>query len=108
MSPEDVPGGFRYRWTDDRLDDWALSLRELPMAMVEMQGDLKQATAGVHNCHEAVRELREGFDQYKEDEREEKEQERRDRKADRRWTITAIFAAAGLVISALGLLAGRL
>ena len=108
MSPEDIPGGYRYRWTDDRLDDWALALRELPMAMSELQGDLKRALEGVRGCHEAVRDLRDDFDRYKEDEREEKAQERKDRKSDRRWTITAVFAAAGLVISALGLLAGRL
>lgn len=92
MNPSD-------RWTDERLDDLAntvRTMRDLPMrtAVLENRVDTFNADlrADLLDCKRGIEKLH-----------EIRAQERKERKADFRWMIGAIFTAAMLVIAALGL-----
>lgn len=114
----------RLRWTDSRLDDRfetvtgeLRALRDVPTKLGEMKGDVKRVQSDTNALHSSLRELTEDFAAYVEKQqkaheadRKEREQlheaQRLERKSDRRWIVGAVFTAAGLIIAAVGLLAG--
>lgn len=102
---------------DGRIDDVQNEVRAargLPEAMAKMAGEIAklavvidQHRKDVTACHDAVRDLRKDFENYREGQEEMQESHRLERKTDRRWMFGAVFTAAALVISAVGILAGQ-
>lgn len=83
------------------------ALRDLPMAMGEMKGELKRITEDTNRCHAAVREMREDFERFKDHQSELEDRRRLERKSDRRWIVGTGLTSASLVIAAIALLADR-
>ena len=82
------------------LIDETRALRSLPERLAEFAVEFRNLRSDVGNCFEAIRDA--------EDKREKREEEQRlERKSDRRWMVGSAMTAAGLVIAALGILAGK-
>lgn len=75
-------------------------MRDLPKHLAEFAVEFRNLRQDVGHCFEAIRDA--------EAKREKREEEQRlERKSDRRWMFGSAMTAAGLVIAALGLLAGK-
>src|SRR4051812_21018935 len=75
-------------------------MRDLPTKLAEIAVEFRGMRADIGNCFEAIRDA-----EAKRGAREE--EQRLERKSDRRWMFGSAMTAAGLVIAALGLLAGK-
>lgn len=82
------------------LTDEMRALRNLPDSLAEFAVEFRYLRRDVGSCFDAIR--------VAEEKREHREEEQRlERKSDRRWIFGSAMTAAGLVIAALGLLAGK-
>ena len=98
----------RVRWTDSRLDDKFETLTAELRAMRDLPVAIARMTIQIENCFAAVSEVRDTLEEQNRHRQEQEEQQRRERKSDRHWIIGSAFTAAGLVISAVAILAGHL
>ena len=116
----------RSKWSDERLDDNVgiihdelRALRELPRSVADLANDVERMATDLNGCYTAtretaaelasyIREERDRLDREREERERKAEQRRLERKSDRRWLVGTGLSSAGLVIAALGLLAGKL
>lgn len=82
------------------LTDELRAMRNLPERLAELAVEFRGMRGEINNCFSAIRNA--------ESKREKREEEQRlERKSDRRWMFGSAMTAAGLVIAAFGLLAGK-
>lgn len=111
----------RSRWTDERLDDRfeivdetvrdlkheIHALRNLPNAVSNLATELRHTRGDVDRGFDTVRDVGEKLDGHIAERRAEDEQRRKERKADRKFLVTTILGAVGVVIAAVALFAGH-
>lgn len=112
----------RTRWTDDRLDDRFVhldervndvthevhALRNLPNAVSELAVEVREARSDVDHGFESMRDLSQKLDLHVTERREKDEQHRVERKSDRRFLVTTMLTAVGIVIAGVALLMNHL
>lgn len=97
------------RWTDERLDDLARTVRDLSEQMAAIS-DIRANLVGLNerlggvsgdttNCINELRDLKTTLDHRA-------EEQTRERKADRKWMVATLLATASLVIAALAVFLG--
>lgn len=106
-----------------RVEEEVRQFRPLPLENAESRGVIAQLSKDVHGAHESIREMRDDFDEFKQDiakvreareekerEREEKERQRNeDRKAaERRDRYARWIGAAALTLTFISMTVGWL
>jgi uncharacterized protein Yka (UPF0111/DUF47 family) len=97
------------RWSDDRLDDLARTVRTLAeqvTSLVDMRAEMAGLSQKVTDVSENTHSCVNALEKLKTDLENRSKEQSKERKADRRWLIATLLTTAGIIVAALAIFLG--